>query len=116
MSAFDDMKPHEVVAVGRKIFGGKSLWPTTVRMRQDLVNILYRFSDDEELKPTVRMGAISLLMEAEKQNLVAIKLEIDAEAKLEMDSSVKGGPQMVLLLPGNGTERPMPKKEEAAGE
>lgn len=105
MSAFDDMKPHEIVAVGRKIFGGKSLWPTTVRMRQDLVNILYRFSEDEDLKPATRMGAISLLMEAEKQNLVAIKLEIDAEGKLEMAEGSGKGPQMVLLLPPNGTEK-----------
>ena len=105
MSAFDDMKPHEIVAVGRKIFGGKSLWPTTGRMRQDLVNILYRFSEDEDLKPTVRMGAVSLLMEAEKQNLVAIKLEIDAEGKLEASELGSKGPQMVLLLPPNGTEK-----------
>ena len=116
MSAFDDMKPHEVVAVGRKIFGGKSLWPTTGRMRQDLVNILYRFSEDEDLKPTVRMGAVSLLMEAEKQNLVAMKLEIDAEGKLEMAEGNGKGPQMVLLLPPNFTERPMPKKKEVADE
>jgi len=114
MSVFDDMKPHEIVAVGRKIFGGKSLWPTTVRMRQDLVNILYRFSEDEELKPATRMGAISLLMEAEKQNLVAIKLEIDAEAKLETSELGSKGPQMVLLLPPNNSEAL--KKEEAVGE
>ena len=105
MSAFADMKPHEVVAVGRKIFGGKSLWPTTGRMRQDLVNILYRFSEDEDLKPTVRMGAVSLLMEAEKQNLVAIKMEIDAEGKLEMAEGNGKGPQIIMLLPSNGTEK-----------
>jgi hypothetical protein len=104
MSAFDDMKPHEIVAVGRKIFGGKSLWPTTGRMRQDLVNILYRFSEDEDLKPTVRMGAVSLLMEAEKQNLVAIKLEIDAEGKLELAEGRSGGPQVIMLIPPNFTE------------
>jgi len=104
MSAFDDMKPHEIVAVGRKIFGGKSLWPTTGRMRQDLVNILYRFSEDEDLKPTVRMGAVSLLMEAEKQNLVAIKLEIDAEGKLELAEGKSGGPQVIMLIPPNFTE------------
>jgi hypothetical protein len=104
MSAFDDMKPHEIVAVGRKIFGGKSLWPTTGRMRQDLVNILYRFSEDEDLKPTVRMGAVSLLMEAEKQNLVAIKLEIDAEGKLELAEGKSGGPQIIMLIPPNFTE------------
>ena len=104
MSAFDDMKPHEIVAVGRKIFGGKSLWPTTGRMRQDLVNILYRFSEDEDLKPTVRMGAVSLLMEAEKQNLVAIKLEIDAEGKLGLAEGRSGGPQVIMLIPPNFTE------------
>lgn len=104
MSAFDDMKPHEIVAVGRKIFGGKSLWPTTGRMRQDLVNILYRFSEDEDLKPTVRMGAVSLLMEAEKQNLVAIKLEIDAEGKLELAEGKSGGPEVIMLIPPNFTE------------
>lgn len=105
MSAFDDMKPHEVVAVGRKIFGGKSLWPTTGRMRQDLVNLLYRFADDEDLKPATRMGAVSLLMEAEKQNLVAMKLEIDAEGKLEMAEGKSGGPQIIMLIPANGTEK-----------
>ena len=112
MSAFDDMKPHEIVAVGRKIFGGKSLWPTTGRMRQDLVNILYRFSEDEDLKPTVRMGAVSLLMEAEKQNLVAIKLEIDAEGKLELAEGRSGGPQIIMLIPSNGTEVSVDTKGE----
>jgi hypothetical protein len=112
MSAFDDMKPHEVVAVGRKIFGGKSLWPTTGRMRQDLVNILYRFSEDEDLKPTVRMGAVSLLMECEKQNLIAIKMEIDAEGKLEMAEGNGKGPQIIMLLPSNGTEVSVDSKGE----
>jgi hypothetical protein len=68
------------------------------------VNILYRFSEDEDLKPTVRMGAVSLLMEAEKQNLVAIKLEIDAEGKLELAEGKSGGPQIIMLIPPNFTE------------
>jgi hypothetical protein len=98
------MKPHEVVAVSRKIFGGKSLWPTTTRMRQDLVNILYRFSEDEDLRPGVRQAAISLLLECEKQNLVAIKLEMDAEERVESIEMASRGTQMVLLLPPNKTE------------
>jgi hypothetical protein len=109
MSAFDDMKPHEVVAVGRKIFGGKIYggngpWPTTARMRQNLVNMLERIADDEELKPATRMGAASLLMEAEKQNLVVIKMDIDAEGKFEMAEGRSGGPQIIMLIPPNFTE------------
>lgn len=116
MSAFDDMKPHEIVAYGRKLFGGKLLWPTTPRIRQDLVNILYRFAEDEELKPATRQGAISLLLECEKQNLVAMKMELDVEAKLDGIESGSKGPQMVLLLPPNGAEMIVPQKETVSDE
>jgi hypothetical protein len=35
---------------------------------------------------------------------VAIKLEIDAEGKLELAEGKSGGPQIIMLIPPNFTE------------
>lgn len=102
MSEFDDMSPSRVVAVGRKIAG--DLWPVSVRVRNDLVNICYQFMEDTELKPATRMGAMQILLECTKQNLVKEKLDQDGAASAEMLENSKG-PKMVLILPPNGAER-----------
>ena len=102
MSEFDDMRPHEVVAVGRKITG--DLWPVSIRTRNDLVNACVRFMEDEELKPVTRMGAMQILLECTKQNLVKEKLDQDAGAAAEMLEN-RSGPKVVLLLPPNGAEK-----------
>jgi hypothetical protein len=103
MSEFDDMSPSKVVAVGRKIAAGK--FPVTPRIKQDLVNICYLFMEDTELKHATRMGAMTILLECSKLNLVMEKLEQDAGAAAEMLENTKG-PKVVLLLPPNNSERP----------
>ena len=102
MSEFDDMRPHEVVAVGRKIASGK--FPVTQRIKQDLVNICCRFMEDEELKPSTRMGSMQILLECSKQNLVMEKMEQDSANSAEMLEN-RSGPKVVLLLPPNGAEK-----------
>lgn len=103
MSSFDEMTPREVVAVGKKMIK-TSLWPTTGRIRQDLVNTCFRFMEDEELKPATRMGAMQILMECEKQNLVREKMDADLEVSAGGGEENKG-PKVVLLLPPNGSEK-----------
>ena len=100
MSNFDDMTPREVVAVGKKMVKS-SLWPTTGRIRQDLVNTCYRFLEDEELKPATRMGAMQILLECEKQNLIREKMD----AELDPVEKESKEPKVVLLLPPNGSEK-----------
>lgn len=103
------MSPREVVAVGRKMVSGK--FPVTPRIKQDLVNICYSFMEDTELKHSTRMGAMTILLECSKQNLVMEKLEQDAVSSAEMIENTKG-PKMVLILPPNGAEASVSSDEK----
>jgi hypothetical protein len=108
MSNFDEMTPREVVAVGKKITG--DLWPVSMRTRNDLVNACVRFMEDEDLKPATRMGAMQIILECTKQNLV--KQKMDEEVNGGQEALENKGPKVVLLLPPNLTEAPQ-KKEVA---
>jgi hypothetical protein len=101
MSNFDEMTPREVVAVGKKIVA--DLWPVSVRNRQDLVNACVRFMEDEDLKPATRMGAMQIILECTKQNLVKQKMDEENQNGSEMLENK--GPKVVLLLPPNGSEK-----------
>jgi hypothetical protein len=101
MSNFDEMTPREVVAVGRKITG--DLWPVSLRTRNDLVNACVRFMEDEDLKPATRMGAMQIILECTKQNL--LKQKMDEEANGGQEALENKVPKVVLLLPPNGSEK-----------
>jgi hypothetical protein len=101
MSNFDEMTPREVVAVGKKITG--DLWPVSLRTRNDLVNACVRFMEDEDLKPATRMGAMQIILECTKQNL--LKQKMDEEANGGQEALENKGPKVVLLLPPNGSEK-----------
>ena len=101
MSSFDEMTPREVVAVGKKITG--DLWPVSMRTRNDLVNACVRFMEDEDLKPATRMGAMQIILECTKQNLVKQKMDEDVNGG--QDLLENKGPKVVLLLPPNGSEK-----------
>ncbi len=105
-SEFEGMSVRDGMAIVNKM-NKNPLWPVTSRTRQNIVNFLEQVMDDcvagkEGVDVKHRIKAAEVLLAAQGQNLVAEKIQIDL---LRQDGgSEEKQPQMILLLPPNGTE------------
>lgn len=95
MNHFRDLTPRKMVNMMSRIM--QKRWETSERNRADALEFVVETIQNENVHPATRVKAVDLLLRMEAQN------QMDERVSLEM-SGGNVQPQMVLLLPPNGSE------------
>jgi hypothetical protein len=95
MNHFRDFTPRKMVNMMSRIM--QKRWETSDANRRDALEFVVETIGNENVHPATRVKAVDLLLRMEQQN------QIDERVSLEM-SGGQVQPQMVLLLPPNGSE------------
>lgn len=94
--SFDGMTTRKAVQMMNHIMAKR--WDTTDQNRSDALEFVVQTIGNEMVHPATRVKAVDLLLRMEGQN------QLDERVSLEMSGNLQQQPQMVLLLPANGTE------------
>lgn len=103
MSSFDEdgMPPSVTTRAAAAVMSRARRFPVSARLLQDAVDFLERTVVDEGLKPGMRLAAVETLVKMEALN------QVD-EIKLgELADKTQQTEKVVLLLPPNGSEKPV---------
>lgn len=96
MNHFRDFTPRKMISMMSRIM--KKRWETSEQNRTDALEFVIDTIQNENVHPATRVKAVDLLLRMEQQN------QIDERVLLEVRDGEGRQPQMVLLLPNNGTE------------
>lgn len=92
----DGLTLSENLAIAKKAVVGKRRWDLSERGRQDLVDLAEGTVADEGMATMVRLTAGKLMLEMEAMN--------QKDERAVAESGGRGEPQVILVLPSNGTE------------
>jgi hypothetical protein len=103
MASFDEdgMPPSVTTRAAAAVASRARRFPVSARLLQDAVDFLERTVVDETLKPGTRLDAVESIIKMEALN------QVD-EIKLgELADKTQQTEKVVLLLPPNGSEKPV---------
>ena len=95
----DGLPPSQSVRAAARVVNQSRRFPVSARMLQDAVDFLDRTISDDLLKPGMRLAAVETMVKMEALN------QVDEIKAGELGGKVEQKPQVVILLPPNGTER-----------
>lgn len=95
----DGLPPSRSVRAAARVVNQSRRFPVNARMLQDAVDFLDRTVNDDMLKPGMRLAAVETLVKMEALN------QVDEIKAGDLAGKVEQKPQVVILLPPNGTER-----------
>ena len=95
----DGLPPSQSVRAAARVVNQSRRFPMSARMLQDAVDFLDRTVNDDSLRIGMRLEAVNTMVKMEALN------QVDEIKAGELGGKVEQKPQVVILLPPNGTER-----------
>lgn len=104
--ALEDMSAYKGIGMLGKLMKSQR-WETTPQIRQDALQFVDRVIADDDANEGNRLKAVELLLKMEAQNQTDDRIVAGVKENSEGDKQ----PQVILVLPGNGSERKIEAEE-----